>query len=126
MVVRWGPSPRMLLWAFESLVVLSLNYGAMVWGHTSLNKSTLDKLRQLNKLAACLTSSVRRTTPSAGLEVILGLKPLELVSMESGLSDSLRWVPKIKWDGSGAWGCQGTCVDLVTIRAQTGVGNSHS
>ena len=105
--VRWGPSPRILLWAFESLVVPSLTYGAMVWGHTSLNKSTLDKLRQLNRLAACLTSSVRRTTPSAGLEVILGLKPLELVAMESGLLDSLRWVPKIKWDGLGTQGARG-------------------
>ena len=57
---------------YESLIVPSLAYGAMVWGHSNFNKATLDKLRQLNRLAACLTAPVRKTTPSAGLEVVLG------------------------------------------------------
>ena len=87
---RWGPSPKMVLWAYESLIVPSISYGAMVWGYSNFNKNTLDKLRQLNRLTACLTAPVRKTTPSAGLEVVLGLKPLELVIMESGLSDSFR------------------------------------
>ena len=94
----------MVLWAYESLILPSLSYGAMVWGHSNFSKTTHDKLRQLNRLAACLTAPVRKTTPSAGLEVVLGLKPLELVIMESGLSDSFHWVPKIKWDGIGARG----------------------
>ena len=107
----WGqgeePSPKMVLWAYESLIVPSHSYRAMVWGHSNFNKTTLDKLRQLNRLAACLTAPVRKTTPSAGLEVVLGLKPLELVIMECGLSDSFRWVPKIKWDGIGTRGLRG-------------------
>ena len=65
--VKWGLSPKMVLWAFESLVVPSLTYGSLVWGHLELNKITLDKLRQLNRLAACLTSPVKKSTPSAGL-----------------------------------------------------------
>ena len=60
--VKWGPSPKMVLWAFESLVVPSLTYGSLVWGHLELNKITLDKLRQLNRLAACLTSPVKKST----------------------------------------------------------------
>ena len=35
--VRWGPSPRMLLWAFQRLILPSLMYRAMVWGHQNLN-----------------------------------------------------------------------------------------
>ena len=114
----------MVLWAYESLIVPSLSYGAMVWGHSNFNKTTLDKLRQLNRLAACLTAPVRKTTPSAGLEVLLGLKPLELVIMESGLSDSFRWVPKIKWDGIGARGLRGHVCTWSQLRAKLGVGNS--
>ena len=30
--VRWGPSPKMVLWAFKSLVAPSLTYGSLVWG----------------------------------------------------------------------------------------------
>ena len=58
-------------------------------------------LRQLNRLAACLTSPVKKNTPTAGLEVILGLKPLDLVALESGMADSIRWKPRIRWDGIG-------------------------
>ena len=120
--VRWGPSCRILLWPFESFLLPSLTYGTYGLGSCTTEQDYLDKLRQLNRLVGCLTSSFRRTTPSAGLEVIFGLKPLELVTMEAGLSDSLRRVPKIKW----YLRYQGICVDLGTIKAQVGVGNSHS
>ena len=43
----------MVLWAFESLVVPSLTYGSLVRSHLELKKITHDKLRQLNRLAAC-------------------------------------------------------------------------
>ena len=41
--VKWGPSPKMALWAFESLMVPSLTYGALVWGQSTLNASALKK-----------------------------------------------------------------------------------
>ena len=99
--VRWGPSPRMMLWAYESLIVPSLTHGALVWAQSQLNKSALNKLGQLNRLAAIMTSPIKKSTPTAGLEVILGLKPLDLAAKESGLSDSLRLKPRIRWDGIG-------------------------
>ena len=71
-----------------------------------------------------MTAPVRKTTPSAGLEVVLGLKPLELVIMESGLSDSFCWVPKIKWDGIGTRGLRGHVWTWSQLRAKLGVGNS--
>ena len=51
--VRWGPSLKMMLWAFKSLVALSLTCGSLAWGHLKLNKTTLNKLRQTNRLAEC-------------------------------------------------------------------------
>ena len=62
--VKWGPSPKILLWAYESLIVPSLTYGALVWGQNTLNASTLKKLGQLNRLAAILTAPIRRSTPT--------------------------------------------------------------
>ena len=95
---RWGPSHRMMLWAFESVIVPSLTYRALVWGHLDLIKTTIDKLRQLNRLAAFLTAPV---TPIVGLEVILGLKPLDLVAWESSISNSFKRKPRIRWNGIG-------------------------
>ena len=99
--VTWGPSPRMLLWAFQSLIVPSLTYGSVIWAHRDLNKSILGKLSQLNRLAAIMTSPIRKSTPTAGLEVILGLKPIDLVAQELGLTSSLRLKTNPKWDGLG-------------------------
>ena len=99
--VKWGPPPGLLLWAFRSLIVPSLTYGAVVWAQSALNNSTLAKMGQLNRLAAVITSYIRKSTPTAGLEVILGLKPPDLVARELGLLCSLRTRPKTIWDGLG-------------------------
>ena len=48
-----------------------------------------------------MTSPIRKSTPTAGLEVVLGLKPLDLVAREFGLSDIVRLRPRIRWDGIG-------------------------
>ena len=122
--VKWGPSPKMVLWAFESLVVPLLTYGSPVWGHLELNKITLDKLRQLNRLAACLTSPVKKSTPSAGLEVILGLKPLDLVALESGMADSIRWKPRIRWNGIGFRSTRWHVWTWNKLRLGLGLGNA--
>ena len=99
--VTWGPSPRMLLWTFRGLIVPSLTYGAMIWAHQDLNKSTFLQLNKLNRLAAVMTSSFRKSAPTAGLEVILGLKPLDLTARESGLMAFLRLKPRSQWIGLG-------------------------
>ena len=36
---RWGPSPNMLLWAYQSLIAPSLSYGALAWCFQILTKS---------------------------------------------------------------------------------------
>ena len=122
--MRWGPSPKMVLRAFESLVAPLLTYGFLVWGHLELNQSTLDKLRQLNRLAACLTSPVKKSTPSTGLEVILGLKPHDLVAMESGMADSICLKPRIRWDGIGFRSTWGHVLTWDKLRLGFGLGNA--
>ena len=97
----WGPSPRMLLWTYRSLIVPSFTYGALVWAHQDFNKSTSLQFNKLNRLAAIMTSSFRKSTPTAGLEVILGLKPLDLIARESGLRTYQRLKPSSKWTGLG-------------------------
>ena len=44
--------------------------------------------------------------------------------MESGLSDSFSWVPKIKWDGIGTRGLRGHVWTWSQLRAKLRVGNS--
>ena len=98
---RWGPSPRMMLWAFNSLVIQALSYGVVVWGSQSLNSKIESELRRLNRLAAVGFAPMRRGTPTAGLEVILNLKPLTIVMKECGLASFTRLSKGPTWDGLG-------------------------
>ena len=105
--VRWGPSPRVTLWAYESIVIPILTYGSMVWGQTHFTMGLERSLSTLNTLAMLGTAPMRKSTPTAGLEVILNLKPLHLIIKERGLASHLRTKRKIFWDGIGLSGKRG-------------------
>ena len=98
---RWGPSLRLMLWAFNSLVVPALSYGAVVWGSQGFNSKIESELRRLNRLAAIGVAPMRRGTPTSGLEVILNLKPPTLVMRECGLASFIRLSKRPSWDGLG-------------------------
>ena len=113
--VRWGPSPRMMLWAYNSLVIPALSYGVMMWGSQSLSSKIESELRRLNRLAAVGVAPMRRGTPTACLEVILNLKPLTIVMKERGLASFTRLSkgPNLGW--AGTWQAE---------RSQTHLGGS--
>ena len=49
---------------------------------------------------------IRRSTPTIGLEVILGITPLDIKIKELALNELLRIIPhhRSKWDGCGKKG----------------------
>ena len=63
---RWGPSPRLMLWAFNSLVVPALSYGAVVWGSQGFNRKIESELRRLNRLAVIGTNEEGNTDGRSG------------------------------------------------------------
>ena len=133
---RWGPSLRLMLWAFNSLVVLALSYGAVVWGSQGFNSKIESELRRLNRLAAIGVAPMRKGTPTAGLEVILNLKPLTLVMRERGMASFKRLSKKPSWDGLGLgkqkghrrfWGdlCEALKIDCTQVDGKRFSQNWH-
>ena len=112
----WKPSSALAHLQFSGLETF-------LYVHLELNKITLDKLMQLNSLAACLTSPVKKSTPSAGLEVDPWFKTLDLVAVESGMADSIHWKPKIRWDGRGFQGTRGHVWTWNKLRLGLGLGS---
>ena len=106
MGVLWGPTPKAMIWAFNSIIVPSLTYGALVWGHNKPTVRTQISLSKLNRLISLSLALFRKSTPMAGLEVILGLKPLDLVIQEAGYAAFMRWNPRLKWTGASATATQ--------------------
>ena len=101
--VRWGPQPKALKWAYQGIVLPSLTFGAIVWAKACETKGLRDKLSKLNRLISLLMCPMRKKTPTNGLQVILDLKPVDLVIREAALKSFLRVNAhhRTKWEGIG-------------------------
>ena len=86
----WGPKPKMTKYAYTGIIIPKLTYACIAWGHELTTKLICNKLHSLNRLAMQSMTCLPPTTPTIAGEVILGLKPLDLVIQEQGLKDYLR------------------------------------
>nr|AMS38355.1 hypothetical protein [Bactrocera tryoni] len=74
----WGLSPSLMHWCYTAIVRPILLYGAVVWW-TGVRKSTYRKpMERVQRLAALCITGALRTTPTAALELVLNLPPIDL------------------------------------------------
>lgn len=99
----WGPTPWALKWAYKGILIPSLSYGCIVWSRVCRNQGIRNKLTKLNRLMAQTMMPMRKGTPTAGLEVILDMPPLDLVVENLALKAMTRVLPhnRTRWDGLG-------------------------
>ena len=108
---HWGPSPKALRWAIQGILIPSISYGSIVWSKVCNEISIRDKLTKLNRFMALSLMPARRSTPTAGLELILGLKPLDIKIEQVALNcftrvlhkDSIKWSAPYKVDKGHLW-----------------------
>ena len=62
----------------------------LLWGHSALLKTNIEKLRKLNRLAANTITAVRRSNPTRALEIIYDLMPLHILIQQTGLNSFIR------------------------------------
>ena len=117
----WGPSPRMTIWAYNAMIKPMVTYGSIIWGH-KITKNN-QKINKLQRLAMLLTTNVVKSTPTAGLEVILGLAPLYLHIHQCSVSAYIRIRGQLKqtWDGLGTGKKRGHRLTHDTTACQIGV-----
>ena len=75
---HWGPWPKLMRWAFTSLVRPILDYAAFVWAHETDHEDKRNKLRKLNRLAISTCTHFPRSVPTRGAEMITDIMPLQL------------------------------------------------
>lgn len=97
----WGPSPKLTLWAYTGVVRPCLTYASHIWGQSIKDQKILQKLTSLQRLALTKLGPVRDKTPTAGLEIITHIKPIDLFIKETALNTVQRLKPllHIRWDG---------------------------
>lgn len=82
----WGPNPKAMKWLFNGIVRPALSYGALVWAGILKRKGIQQKLNSLQRLSLMSYGHFRRSTPTAGLEILSGQPPLDLwIWMEAAM-----------------------------------------
>jgi ribonuclease HI len=77
--LRW-PSPMAMRLAYQGIVVPALLYASHVWA-TALKGQLQKQLERLQRLALLAIAAAPRSCPTAGMEVLLNLPPLDLLAI---------------------------------------------
>jgi ribonuclease HI len=75
---KWGLKPAVLYWMYRAIVRPILIYGCMVWAPRSELRVVQKKINQIQRLACLSITGVMTSTPTAALEILLSLPPLDL------------------------------------------------
>jgi hypothetical protein len=96
----WGPSPAITLWLYTGIVRPFLTYGSVVWARKTSMVRVTNKLKKVQRLGMLMVAPMRSHTPTAGLEIILGVPPLDLYIqfLAATTSNRLNLQP-LNWDG---------------------------
>ena len=86
----WGPPPCMARWAYTGIVRPSFLYGAFVWARACTSSVVKARLAGISRLALVSLGHFRRSTPTAGLEVITHTTPLHLSALSEAVSTYMR------------------------------------
>ena len=99
---QWGFSPERTLWVYNALVKPTITYGSCVWAN-KLTKGQSVMLKKAQRHALMAMSSSMRSTPTSGMEVVLGLPPLDIHAKTLATLSRQRTRSTLKdtWDGLG-------------------------
>ena len=105
----WGPRPELTRWLLTGVVTPILTYASHIWFKALDNQATLQKLNAVQRLGLLLVAPVRRSTPTAGLEVLYDVPPIDLKVVERAMLNAVRirplmrnlgnWMPRTKTQG---------------------------
>jgi hypothetical protein len=74
----WGLQPNVVYWIYTAVVRPIITYGATVWWSRVRLKTSQAELSKLQILACLGITGTMRTSPTAALEILLGLPSLQL------------------------------------------------
>jgi ribonuclease HI len=74
----WGLQPKSVKWIYTAVVRPVISYGSLVWWQKTTLKTVMSRLNHLQRMVCLAMTGAMRTTPTAGIEAILGLPPLHI------------------------------------------------
>jgi hypothetical protein len=87
---NWRLSPLNVKWLYTAIVRPFLTHGALVWWEKAQQVTVMKRLSHLQRLACLAMTGAMQTTPTAALEIITGLTPLDIFIESVARSDIHR------------------------------------
>lgn len=75
---RWGLSPRVVKWAYTAIVRPLMEYCVVAWSPALVKSTYVKRLTKVQRLACLMITGAQSSTPTAALQCILGLTPIEV------------------------------------------------
>ena len=96
----WGLSPKITRWTYTSLIRPILSYGSMIWLKGITQTSSMNPLNKLQRRACSSILNSMRTTPTAAMELLTDIQPINIFLQTCAINTYLRlkdngnWKPK--------------------------------
>lgn len=87
---KWGLTPKIVHWLYTAVVRPIMTYGVLVWWPTLKKKTMVKRMESIQRAASLCISGALRTTPTAALNVILHLLPIDVYSKQLAARSALR------------------------------------
>jgi ribonuclease HI len=75
---KWGLRPAIIRWIYMAVIKPMITYGAVVWWEGTGTANAKDRLGRVQRLACLCITGAMSTTPTAALEVLTNLIPLDI------------------------------------------------
>ena len=93
----WGLTPYICKWMYTALIRPIMSYGCMIWINSTYKISHIKKLRRVQRKACLSALNAMNSTPTAALELILNLEPIEIFLRSQALCTYLRVKRNNNW-----------------------------
>lgn len=87
---NWGLRPQVVHWLYKMVILPQILYGAIVWWPKAVQRVASQQLASLQRMACLCISGAFTSTPTAALEVLLGLLPLDLAIKTEAIKTAYR------------------------------------
>lgn len=94
---KWGLKPMVAQWVYTAVVRPILLYGVVVWWTALVKLTKYKMLDKVQRSAEIYISGALRTTPTAALNIILHLFPLDLLAKQIAANTAIRLKSTNQW-----------------------------
>ena len=107
----WGITPAGTRWIYNYIILPSLGYNAVSWQHAAEKKLYIrTRLEGVQRQAALMITRGLSSTPTANLEIMAGLPPINLRIKSIAIKTALRLKLSGSWDNNVHFRKDSTCL----------------